>query len=172
MDIIVSSRMAVCGVIKEIQRDKPDNKVVCISITDPKSEPANLSLLDVDVLRLSFHDLDQTYPISGPAIVLFNQVMAQQIKDFITMKIWMHMGRHLDDSELVVVINCEAGISRSAGVAAALSKHYTGDDSRFFSNAGKYLPNRLVYRTLLNLLNGQDNPVPNVIINRDFDIFG
>lgn len=163
MDIIVSSRMAVCGTIQKIQKDKPDNKVVCISVTDPKSDPVNLPLLETDVLRLSFHDLDRTYPISGPAIVLFDQVMAKQIKDFIMMKVWTHMGRHLDDSELVVVCHCEAGISRSAGVAGALAKHFNGDDSKFFKSP--YLPNRLVYRTLLNLLNGQENPIPNVIID-------
>ena len=171
MEIIVSSRQAVCGVIQKIQKDKPDNKVVCISITDPKSEPVNLPLPDYDVLRLSFHDLDQTYPISGPAIVLFDQVMANQIKDFMMMKVWVHMGRHLDDNELVVIVHCEAGISRSAGVAAALSKHFLEDDSRFFSNAGLYLPNRLAYSVLLNALNGKENPIPNVTLSKNYENF-
>lgn len=41
---------------------------------------------------------------------------------------------------------CEAGVSRSAAVAAALSKALTGDDMRFFS---KYHPNRRIYSMVL-----------------------
>lgn len=163
MEIIVSSRQAVCGVIQKIQKDEPDSKVICVSITDPKSEPVNLPLLDLDILRLQFHDLDQTYPFSGLTIVLFNQEMAQQIKDFVIQKIWSGWSAF---DNLIVIIHCEAGISRSAGVAGALNKHFLGNDKDFFKYP--YLPNRLVYRTLLNLLNGQENPVPNVIIDKDF----
>jgi predicted protein tyrosine phosphatase len=175
MKIFVASRESVCGVIKRLQTDEPDSKVIVISVTDPKSKPVDLPLLDLDVLRLGFHDLDQTYP--GHAIILFNTDMAHQIKDFIVDKSCEH---GLTDLAIVgtlnnmsVVVHCEAGISRSAAVAGALSKYFLGDDSKFFRTP--YLPNRMVYRTLLNLLNGQENPVPNVIIDRDFeesDIFG
>jgi len=169
MKIIVASRQSVYGVVKRLQTDEPDSKVIVISITDPKSEPVNLPLLDLDVLRLQFHDLDKTYPISGPAIVLFNTDMAHQIKGFVEERIdWVENSRSGFD-DLIIVVNCEAGISRSAGVAGALAKYFYGDDSMFFSNASKYLPNRLVYRLLLNLLNGQENPVPNVVLNGDFD---
>jgi len=163
MNIIASSRQAVCGVIQKIQKDKPDSKVIAISVTDPKSKPVDLPLLDLDVLRLQFHDLDQTYP--SHAIILFDICMAHQIKDFVE----NYSGR----DNLIVIIHCEAGISRSAAVAGALSKHFIGSDEKFFKTP--YYPNRFVYRILLNLLNGQENLVPNVIINRDFednDIFG
>jgi predicted protein tyrosine phosphatase len=46
------------------------------------------------------------------------------------------------------VVNCEAGISRSAGCAAALSKIFTGDDSELVR--AKPFFNRLVYRTILD----------------------
>jgi len=163
--------MAVPGVVLKIQKDVPDSQVVVISITDPKSDPVNVPVLEADILRLNFHDLDRTYPISCPAIVLFDTAMAQRIKDFVMMKVWTHMGRHLDDSRLIVVVHCEAGISRSSGVAAALSKHFNGDDTVFFSNASKYLPNRLAYRLLLNCLNGADNPVPNVSFGSVENVF-
>jgi predicted protein tyrosine phosphatase len=168
MEIIVSSREAICGVIQRIQRNKPDNQLIVISITDPKSKPVDLPLFNFEILRLSFHDLDQTYP--GHAIILFDTDMAHQIKSFVeermdeTLRAW---------DGLIIVVHCEAGISRSAAVAGALSKHFLGDDSKFFRTP--YLPNRMVYRTLLNLLNGQENPVPNVIIDKDFEennIFG
>src|SRR5690606_31489235 len=47
-----------------------------------------------------------------------------------------------------VIVQCEAGISRSAGVAAALIKSVNGDDSVFFKPP--YVPNRYVYRMVLN----------------------
>ena len=46
-------------------------------------------------------------------------------------------------------VNCAAGISRSAGVAAAISKFYTGDDNKFYK---AYVPNRYVYMRVLEAL--------------------
>ena len=45
-----------------------------------------------------------------------------------------------------VVLHCDAGMSRSPGLAAALSKVLVGDDTEFFK---RYRPNMRVYRTLL-----------------------
>ena len=49
-------------------------------------------------------------------------------------------------------MHCEAGISRSAGAVAALSKVINGDDSYFFK---MFLPNRLVYRLILQEANNE-----------------
>jgi len=49
----------------------------------------------------------------------------------------------------VMMVHCEAGISRSSGVVAALSKIFEGDDSYYFSDKSPYHPNRLVYRSIL-----------------------
>jgi hypothetical protein len=43
------------------------------------------------------------------------------------------------------------GICRSAGIAAAISKVLTGDDSRFFDKS-RYVPNMLCYRLTLEAL--------------------
>lgn len=48
-----------------------------------------------------------------------------------------------------VLIHCDAGISRSAGMAAALAKFYTGDDFWFFKHKR---PNMLVYRLMMEAL--------------------
>lgn len=48
-----------------------------------------------------------------------------------------------------IIVHCDAGISRSAGVAAALNKYFNGRDQFYFDN---YCPNMHVYRTLLNVL--------------------
>jgi len=53
-----------------------------------------------------------------------------------------------------LIIHCHAGISRSAAVAAAISRAETGDDKEFFSE--RYFPNMKVYYTVLRAL-GYDN---------------
>lgn len=50
------------------------------------------------------------------------------------------------DQVEVLLIHCEAGLSRSPGVAAALSQIYYGDDGPWFEYD---FPNRLVYRLLV-----------------------
>lgn len=47
-----------------------------------------------------------------------------------------------------ILVHCDAGISRSSAVAAAILKHYTGDDSMIFDSRW-YNPNRWVYRKVL-----------------------
>jgi predicted protein tyrosine phosphatase len=47
-----------------------------------------------------------------------------------------------------IICQCEAGISRSAGLAAAISFMYNGTDTWVFENP-KYFPNKHVYRTML-----------------------
>lgn len=48
-------------------------------------------------------------------------------------------------------VHCDAGISRSAGVAAAIMKYLNNDDSLIFNNP-KYCPNMYCYRLTLNHL--------------------
>jgi predicted protein tyrosine phosphatase len=50
------------------------------------------------------------------------------------------------NKDITIVCQCDAGVSRSAGVAAALSKIYNDDDEYIFK---KYVPNRYVYRMIL-----------------------
>ena len=46
-----------------------------------------------------------------------------------------------------IIAQCDAGISRSPGIAAALSKCINGFDDQFFQ---RHHPNRRVYRMILN----------------------
>ena len=50
-----------------------------------------------------------------------------------------------------LIVHCEAGRSRSAGVAAAILKYLYKDDTPIFNNP-KYNPNMLCYRAVLNSL--------------------
>lgn len=49
-----------------------------------------------------------------------------------------------------IIVHCEAGISRSAGVAAAISKILTGNDDPFFDYFhNRYVPNMTCYKRIL-----------------------
>ena len=87
------------------------------------------------IMYCHFYDLDSPYIIKSYKI--FDEKEAKRI--------WYWVKQYLKDVDMIIV-NCEAGISRSAGVAAALSKVLNGDDSYYFKN---YSPNMLVYRKLL-----------------------
>lgn len=91
-----------------------------------------------DVLYLVFHDVDDSSRFAG-LYDRFEESDAQKICKFVEKNILVD----------TLICQCEAGISRSAGVAAAISKHLYGEDSFFFKN---YLPNRRVYRMLLEEL--------------------
>lgn len=49
------------------------------------------------------------------------------------------------------IVQCDAGVSRSAGVAAALMKYFNEDDSPIFDNS-QYCPNMRCYRMVLEAL--------------------
>jgi predicted protein tyrosine phosphatase len=90
----------------------------------------------VDAIQLKFFDIDikiDIYPGIKPDD-------ARRILEF------TEKNKNLAD---LFVVHCNAGISRSAGAAAALSHIYNeGDDSWVFRSP-RYIPNMLVYKTIL-----------------------
>ncbi len=68
----------------------------------------------------------------------FTASLATELLDFVD-EIW--------DRVEVLLIHCEAGMSRSPGVAAALSRIYYGDDGPWFEYD---FPNGLVYQLLVD----------------------
>jgi predicted protein tyrosine phosphatase len=131
-------RFVVYSRLQAIRMDLREPHAV-ISIHDPGSEPPAIpeSAFLRGVLRLSFHDLDRAG--GREDAVLFTPGHAHEILDF--------LGRVRGEVEALVV-HCEAGISRSAGVAAALSRALFDADRFFFEH---YVPNPLVYATLLRV---------------------
>jgi len=107
-----------------------------ISIREPGSDMPAIPRNELcrGILSLSFHDLHRP---ERPDVILFTAEHAREIFDFFTA-----VRPELE----TLVIHCEAGISRSAAVAAALSRATIGADSFFFEH---YAPNPLVYSTLL-----------------------
>lgn len=112
---------------------------IVISICDPEPKAKFVKLPNVSTrlssLFLKFLDFD--FQPEGYPYKIFNESQAKLIWDFFN---------DYKDKVDLVICQCEAGISRSAGVASALAKGIGQDDSYFFRC---YLPNKLVYRLIL-----------------------
>ncbi len=123
--------------VKSYCRERHEKDSIIISIGSPFEQPANIyrnSGSNVRfILRVLFEDED-----AGPSVMSAEQ--ADHIRDVVNL--WYgKVGR--------IIVQCEAGVSRSAGVAAAILKAKTGDDMSVFGNPF-YKPNMHCYRTMLN----------------------
>ena len=132
MKIKVLSRQA-------FEEFKSDESFIVISITDPNSEKVKIKNKPIDILSLQFFDLDKDIGQFPYSQFIFTINQAQQILNFV---------KKYKNKVNLIIVHCEAGISRSAGVAGALSLIYNGTDEYYFE---KYLPNMFVYRKILNM---------------------
>lgn len=127
---------------------------VNISIRTPGSSKPELSPLATGrkaSLFLDFHDVTDP-ALDGKAISdLLGYSVKGNIKCFTTeqAKQIIEFYDKWKDSVDLVVVNCVAGISRSAATAAALSV-IAGQGDEFIFNNKRYHPNMLVYRLILN----------------------
>jgi predicted protein tyrosine phosphatase len=115
-----------------------DQPHLLISVTTPGDATARLPTgpATLGVVRLAFPDLDA--PAHGfDEAALFGPAQADAI--------WEAVVR-LRPQLAAILVHCDAGLSRSPGIAAALSRALTGDDAAWFA---RYRPNRRVYRHLL-----------------------
>lgn len=128
----------------EIEKVKFSQSHIIISITTVKRDVAQIheNELCVGILRLTFPDLERgNYPD------LFSHSQARQIWDFV-----------LKHSTVdLIAIHCDAGMSRSPAIAAALAERFLGDSSEFTEPGillenRKYFPNRLVYRIMVDAI--------------------
>lgn len=110
-------------------------KTIIVSITDVESEPNHFydNPNVVAIHRVQFQDVEKG---EQGAITM---LQAAGILGFVK--------AHLQNAEIVLV-HCEGGVSRSAGVAAALMMIFKGDDIEVFENY-KYCPNMTCYRSML-----------------------
>ena len=136
IDIIVFSREGIGNFVT-------DRPYLLISIKDPGSEvvelqdnPNKIAQLD---LEFSDFDVDKCPGILNSKIKVFTKEDAQSIITVL---------RLTEKYINLIVVHCEAGLSRSPGIAAALSNILGYGDQFYFKH---YLPNKYVYRTLLNI---------------------
>ena len=141
MKIIALSALFATKVPEWVQKKHIKVPYIMIRITSPDSDFLEVqnAELQKDVLFLKFYDLDKPLGNDKYDRFLFTGKQANQIIDFV---------QEYKDVGLII-IHCDAGVSRSAGVAAALSKIINGSDFEFF-NSGLYRPNMRVYRFILN----------------------
>lgn len=139
VSFLVLNRFEVAAVI-------PSVPYLILSITDPERPEATFAASPQQkaILRLQFHDK------SGPRAVASGKtaMTREQARTIIAF-----VQAHLTEAQLIIC-QCEAGISRSAAVAAALSRILQAEDSFFFEH---YAPNEWIYQTLLKAADGDNN---------------
>lgn len=114
---------------------------IWISATDPDKEPMNPRSEYLASLHLYFHDVmnDDARKI-GLKPITYDQ--ARDIVKFLL---------RYENEAREIVLNCEAGMSRSAGIAAAICQMYELPDDICY-NGGRF-PNRLVKSKILEVYN-------------------
>jgi predicted protein tyrosine phosphatase len=127
---------------EELARDCPlKNRHSHICIRSPKTGGV-LSGCRRPTLYLAFHDLGENAPDDlKPG--LFNEDQAREIVEFVE----QHPGK--------IIVNCEAGVSRSPGVVLALRRHFGGNTEEIFQRA---IPNIFVTSMLSRALTKKDKP--------------
>jgi len=115
---------------------------IIISISTPHVEYSEFPFCTatnnvIDICEVQFFDLDNTYPIKK-GLMEFKD--AKKIAEFVSYY-----------KDKIIIVHCDAGQSRSAGVAAALSKYYNNDDSEYFDNP-RFTPNMWCYKQIMNAL--------------------
>lgn len=142
---------------------KHDKKSIIISISDIEQDFPNFHKTKsngiIDKLYLFFDDKEEIKP--------FNYITEKEkkkaednnkkiIQDSDAQKIADFVNKYKDKVDTIIV-HCQAGISRSAGVCAAISLYLTGHDEWVFNN-GYYVPNMTCYRKVLNAFGLDNNP--------------
>ena len=110
-----------------------------ISISNPNRGGRFSNKFIRSILPLSFHDVEVITDTPSGRFFPMTENDAKRVAVFVN-AIW--------DKIDYLIVHCEAGISRSSGVAAAILKAKTGDDSEIFENV-RYVPNRTCYRKVI-----------------------
>jgi predicted protein tyrosine phosphatase len=106
---------------------------------EPVPEPACKDIGNHGIF-LQFHDLGETFR-NDPKYRegMFTEEHAKRIAEFVKKT----------PEEVLIVVNCEGGVSRSPGVVLALRRHYGGDTEDIFEKA---VPNIFVTSILSKVL--------------------
>ncbi|MBR1454837.1 MAG: dual specificity protein phosphatase family protein [Lachnospiraceae bacterium] len=117
--------------------------------------PSTLIIQITDKCR-DFGELDKsTKKAAGVFKIKFDDeevehlgITAEQAND-----IWKFIQEHLDKNEHIdtIVCSCDGGVSRSAGLAAAILMKFKGDDTEIWSDA-EFAPNKLVYKRMCDAM--------------------
>ena len=136
MNFMIMSRAVI-----PTMNDKLIAPHIVISICEPHNEfveiPDNSDR--IGYIQLKYTDDDRlTNNNTGK---LFTEQQAEEI---------LKLVESVGDRAKLIICQCDGGVSRSSATAAALSKIINDDDSWVFKSP-QYVPNMLVYRTILNV---------------------
>lgn len=142
MKVCVLSRLMA----EEYSLGQHEESAVLISIASKEQPDADVTCNETnnlkDILFLHFNDTDSPEKDSGHIV----DEDAEKIRDFVN--------KYKDTDIDTLIVNCGAGQSRSAGVAAAVLMYLTGSDRQIYDDK-RYTPNRLCYSTVLKAFNGE-----------------
>lgn len=115
----------------------PNRPYLHIQVTNPDSEQSECFDSELCIARLQLKFDDITKPIKG----------YYTVEPSDGTEIWDFLAKYGETAELIVV-NCDAGLCRSSGIAAAIADgvHGMGFSKPIFET---YVPNLLVYGTIL-----------------------
>jgi predicted protein tyrosine phosphatase len=148
--------------IEKLAKSPFPEKTALISIGDPGDDPPNLMHKPEHMLRLEFDDisLDELFAFTSevtPELItedlimkklerkkfkIFTNEHAKKIAAFI-----MPLKSEID----LLICQCEYGVSRSAGCAAAISEYFYKNGIDIFADY-YYLPNKRVYNETFKAL--------------------
>lgn len=113
---------------------------IIISICSPGKPPANIKRNKnvKDVLYLSFHDREASYL---PDDIFWSNMFSLERAERIIDMVEKYAGKVKE-----VIVHCEAGISRSAAIAATIALRYFGEDEIFHRHPRN--PNLFVKRLM------------------------
>lgn len=134
VEVVVMSREAAVQYCREKHRQPS----VIISISDPHMRYDEAPFCSQEnrvaaILPLCFCDAD------GPGKDVYGLDVEEEdlMRDEDALQVARFVSANRDKQ---IIVHCDAGISRSAGVGAAIAKYFTGDARRFFES-GRYSPN-------------------------------
>ena len=134
MIVQIMSRM----IITDFASQSHDDRIAVVSISDPDRENPNLSGNPdngiTHLFQVKFADVEV-----GQSECITDE-QASEIASYVL--------RVRDDVDRIIV-HCEAGVSRSAGVGAAIMKYLNGSDWDVFDKP-KFRPNMTCYRKVLD----------------------
>ena len=144
--------------LKEAADFRSDKPWAAIQITAPGYDVAELDNENLKgSLQLNYYDVDEHGKCLMPHVNSFINDLREQNKELIVFDADMarrvlHFVERMEERIEILLVHCQAGVSRSTGTAAAISRIYFGHDGNWFETK---VPNRHVYRTILNEYHNQ-----------------
>lgn len=150
-NVVVMSKAEARRFSYKIKENPDGKKYAIISISNIGDDANHFARSDaiIGILRLYFNDVD------GRNIGAMHMSDAEKILEFMK-----RIGKKVN----TVIVHCEAGVSRSAGVAAALLDVYKHDGNAIFQDS-RYCPNMHCYRMVMDAY--EDDTMPEEVRKSD-----